>query len=141
MSVFLSGQLTVFFEDPFWVGVFERSCEGQIQVCKVTFGPEPKGAELYEFVTTFYHRLEFSEPIVDDKAISHKRINPKRLQRQIQQATREKGVRTKAQEAIQLQRESQKLERKQKTKAKREAEKKLAFELKQHKKKQKKRGH
>ena len=37
-----SGKLTVFFEDPFWVGVFERISEGRLSVCKVTFGAEPK---------------------------------------------------------------------------------------------------
>lgn len=33
---------TVFFEDPFRVGIFERIDEGKLSVCKVTFGAEPK---------------------------------------------------------------------------------------------------
>ena len=37
-----AGRLTVFFEEPFWVGVFERISEGKLSVCKVTFGAEPK---------------------------------------------------------------------------------------------------
>ena len=36
-----SGKLTVFFEGPFWVGVFERVAEGKLSACKVTFGAEP----------------------------------------------------------------------------------------------------
>ncbi len=36
----VSGKLTVFFEDPFWVGVFERVSDGKLSVCKVTFGAE-----------------------------------------------------------------------------------------------------
>lgn len=36
-----SGKLTVFFEGPFWVGIFERMSEGRLSVCKVTFGAEP----------------------------------------------------------------------------------------------------
>ena len=32
-----SGKLTVFFEEPFWVGVFERVSDGQMSVCKITF--------------------------------------------------------------------------------------------------------
>ena len=38
----MEGKLTVYFEDPFWVGVFERVEEGKLSVCKVTFGAEPK---------------------------------------------------------------------------------------------------
>ena len=40
--------LTVFFEDPFWVGVFERQAQGELTVCKVTFGAEPKDGEVYD---------------------------------------------------------------------------------------------
>ena len=45
-----SGKLTVFFEEPFWVGVFERVTDGQMSVCKVTFGAEPKDYEVLEFI-------------------------------------------------------------------------------------------
>ena len=38
-----SGKLTVYFEEPFWVGVFERIEDGKLSVAKVTFGAEPKG--------------------------------------------------------------------------------------------------
>ena len=31
-------RLTVFFEAPFWVGVFERFEGGTLSVCKITFG-------------------------------------------------------------------------------------------------------
>lgn len=44
------GKLTVFFEEPFWVGVFERIENGKLSVSKVTFGAEPKDYEIYEFV-------------------------------------------------------------------------------------------
>ena len=39
------GRLTVFFEDPFWVGVFERIESGRLSVCKVTFGAEPRDCD------------------------------------------------------------------------------------------------
>ena len=41
----VSGRLTVFFEEPFWTGVFERISEDRLSVCKVTFGAEPKDYE------------------------------------------------------------------------------------------------
>lgn len=40
----VTGKLTVFFEEPFWVGVFERTENGKLSVCKVTFGAERKFA-------------------------------------------------------------------------------------------------
>ena len=44
----VSGKLTVFFEDPFWVGVFERIEDGRLSVSKVTFGAEPKDYEVQQ---------------------------------------------------------------------------------------------
>ena len=38
----VSGKLTVFFEKPFWVGVFERVSDGKLSVCKVTFGADAR---------------------------------------------------------------------------------------------------
>lgn len=39
---------TVFFEDPFWVGVYEREEPGGLTACRVVFGAEPKDGEIYE---------------------------------------------------------------------------------------------
>lgn len=44
------GKLTVYFEDPFWIGVFERMEVGKLSVCKVTFGAEPKDLLLISFM-------------------------------------------------------------------------------------------
>ena len=44
------GKLTVYFEEPFWVGIFEHIEDGKLSVAKVTFGVEPKdyeGAGIY----------------------------------------------------------------------------------------------
>ena len=38
-----STKLTVFFEAPFWVGVFECIEKGKLSVCKVTFWCRTKG--------------------------------------------------------------------------------------------------
>ena len=45
----VSGKLTVYFEEPFWVGVFERIESGKLSVAKVTFGAEPKDYEIQEY--------------------------------------------------------------------------------------------
>ena len=44
----VNGKLTVYFEEPFWVGVFERIDGGKLSVAKVTFGAEPKDYEVQE---------------------------------------------------------------------------------------------
>lgn len=37
------GSLTVFFEEPFWIGVFERIEDRKLSACKVTFGARDEG--------------------------------------------------------------------------------------------------
>ena len=74
----MEGRLTVFFEEPFWVGVFERIEDGKLSVCKVTFGAEPKDYEVWEYVLTHFNHLEFSPPV--EGTIRHAADNPKRRQ-------------------------------------------------------------
>lgn len=133
------GKLTVFFENPFWVGVFERISNGKLSVCKVTFGAEPKDYEVWEFILKHYNALSFSPGIETEvkKAADH----PKRRQREARKQTCGSGVGTKAQQALQMQREEMKIQRKQTGKEQREAEKRRQFDLKQQKRKEKHRGH
>ena len=37
--------ITVMFEDPFWIGLYEREWNGRYEVCKITFGAEPKDCQ------------------------------------------------------------------------------------------------
>lgn len=55
--------LTVFFEDPFWIGVFERRTGEKLSVCRIVFGAEPKEYEIYDFILRHYKDLEFSPPV------------------------------------------------------------------------------
>ena len=74
-----NGKLTVYFEEPFWVGVFERIEDGKLSVAKVTFGAEPKDYEVQEYIQQYYFSLKFS-PAVEAVVKDIKR-NPKRMQR------------------------------------------------------------
>ena len=56
----VAGKLTVLFEDPFWIGIFERIDGGKLSVAKVTFGAEPKDYEILDFVNRHYYHLKFS---------------------------------------------------------------------------------
>lgn len=136
----VTGELTVFFEEPFWVGVFERVENGKLSVCKVTFGAEPKDYEIWEFILKNYYNLKFSPAV--DIAVKKESKNPKRLQRskETRKQIAQTGIGTKSQQALQLQREKNKLERKKLSKEQKEAEKQRQFELKQQKRKRKLRG-
>lgn len=133
-------QLTVFFENPFWVGVFERQEQGMLQTARVVFGSEPKDFEVYDFVLREYAYLKWSRPILVEDKIMRKR-NPKRVQRDVQKAMKRKGISTKAQEAMRLERDANKLERKSRSRAERERQKQMRFEKHQEKKKEKRKGH
>ena len=128
-------RLTVFFEAPFWVGVFERFEGGTLSVCKVTFGAEPKDYDVFSYVLKNYARLRFSPAVA--AAVRQDAANPKRMQREIQRTSSGGGVGTKAQQALQLQREEQKLERETRTRKQRDAEKQLKFDRRQQKRKEK----
>ena len=128
----VSGKLTVFFEEPFWVGLFECISEGKLSVCKVTFGAEPKDYEVYDFVLKNYYQLRFSLAVATDVKESGR--NPKRIKREVRKQIQNTGIGTKSQQ------EQLKTERKTVRREQREAQKQRQFELKQQKRKEKHRG-
>lgn len=130
--------LTVFFEGPFWVGVFERVEDGRLSVCRVVFGSEPRDYEVWDFVLKNYYGLRFSPAV--EAALKDGRVNPKRRQREARRQTLQAGIGTKSQQALQLQREAIKTERRQIGREQKEARKERLFELKQQKRKEKHRG-
>ncbi|MEY8424869.1 YjdF family protein [Lachnospiraceae bacterium 38-14] len=134
----ISGKLTVFFEETFWVGVFERVSEGRLSVCKVTFGAEPKDYEVYDFVLKNYYRLRFSPAVATN--VKEAGRNPKRVQREVRKQIQNTGIGTRSQQALKLQQEQLKTEHKIVSREQREAEKQRQFELKQQKRKEKHRG-
>lgn len=137
----MNTKLTVYFDDPFWVGVFERlDCGGLLETSRVVFGAEPKDYEVYSFILENYKNLKFSRP-VNVEVKQEKRINPKRLQRKIRKETLDTGIGTKAQQAVKLEYEARKLENRKVSRDKRDELEQLKFEKRQEKKKEKKKGH
>ena len=132
-------RLTILFDAPFWVGVYERTEDGRYTACKVTFGGEPKDCEVYEFFLKNWRRLKFSPPIQAEGG-TERRISPKRMQREISSQTQNRGIGTKAQQALQLQREQGRRERALRGRTRSEAEKARKFALRQEKKRAKRRG-
>ena len=135
----VSGKLTIYFEDPFWVGIFERTENRKLSVAKVTFGAEPKDYEVLEFIIRNYYHLQFSPAV--ETVIKDTKKNPKRAQRDAKKQTLETGIGTKSQQALKLQQEQNKQERKVRSREQRDAESQRLFELKQMKKREKHRGH
>ena len=134
-----STKLTVYFDDPFWVGVFERMEDGTLSVCKVTFGTEPKDYEVWEFVLRHYDALKFSSAVKTE--VKQSADNPKRRQRNAKKQLQNVGIGTKSQQALAKQREEQKTERKKVSREQKEAELQRRFEIKQQKRKEKRKGH
>lgn len=131
--------LTVYFEEPFWIGVFESVNAQKLSVCKITFGAEPKDCDVFEFILSNFNNLKFSRGIkIEQRKIAS---NPKRDKRNAKKQLSLTGIGTKSQQALALEREAQKTERKKVSKEQRETEKNRQFELKQQKLKEKRKGH
>lgn len=129
----------VFFEEPFWVGVFERNEDGKLSVAKVTFGAEPKDCEILDFVLKHYYDLQFSSAV--ETVVKETKKNPKRVQRDVRKEMKKTGIGTKSQQALKLQQEQNKQQRKVENRERNLAKAQRKFELKQKKKKEKHRGH
>ena len=56
-------RLTVWFADPFWVGVYEREAEGRLEVCRHTFGAEPKDGEVWQWLLSAWRGLDLSPAV------------------------------------------------------------------------------
>ena len=93
----ISAKLTILFENPFWIGLYERIYKNKLEVCKITFGKEPTDGEVYEFMLKNWKKLRFSPPVKGVKPVKEK-INPKRMQREINKAQKNTEIGTKSQQ-------------------------------------------
>lgn len=139
MELLNKSKFTVFFDEPFWVGIFERMEGDKLSVCKVIFGAEPTDAQIYAFLLSHYNKLQFSRPIKTEQ--KQKADNPKRRLKNAKKMLENKGIGTKSQQALKKQYEEMKIERKTSGKEQREAERERQFDLKQQKRKEKHKGH
>ena len=108
-----AGSFTVLFQPPFWVGIAERWDKEGYSAARVVFGAEPTDARIYEWLEEEWYRLRF---------------------------TQERGVSTRAQEALSRQREQEGLARKRDAQERREQQRQEKYLLRQQKKRAKKRG-
>ena len=130
--------LTVYFEDGFWHGLFEQVYRESYQVCRVTFGQEPKEDEILRLIQTQFVRLSFSPEATVKQHVKIK--NPKRLQRAVKKQVKQK-VSSKSQELLQLQYEERKKHSKHQSSVQKQLFKQEKFERKQQKRRDKHKGH
>jgi hypothetical protein len=139
----LTIKATILLDGSFWVGLFERTDKKGYSVARKIFGGEPSDAEVYEFVLNNYDELKFGAAREFELVI--KRMNPKRLQREVRREMEKVKANSKpsthAQDYMRLELEQHKLEKKQLSKKEKEARLKEQFLLKQEKRKKKHRGH
>lgn len=106
--------LTIYHDGQFWVGIIEVVEDGKLRAFRYVFGAEPKDTEILDFI--YYRLLDIINQSVhsglDVKRKSDKKINPKRLQRQVAKQINKVGISTKAQEAMKQEYEEKKKSKK-----------------------------
>lgn len=135
-------KLSILFESPFWIALIEEERDGLLYATRHVFGSEPSSENVYEFILSFEFRTLIDRMTVGlpvDSA-KKKRVNPKRLQRQIRREKERSGISTQSQEVMRLQQEENKKERQITSKEERARKQNYKRELAKQKKKQKHRG-
>lgn len=132
--------LTILFEEPFWIGLYQRVRGDTCQVCKITFGAEPRDSQVYDLLLKRWHLLRFGPPLPAASG-GERAVNPKRMQRSIHRQVSPSGLGTKAQQALKLQREQDKARRITRSRQRRAEEEARRYALRQEKRREKRRGH
>lgn len=133
-------RFTVFFESPFWVGIYEVEHEGRLWASRWVFGAEPSAEAVYDLARGGFGALRagMTHALPLDARPEHA-VNFKRMQREIRRAVAEEGIGTKSQEALK-QLAGLKIERRKATRAERDAEKERKREIARGKAKARHRG-
>ena len=83
--------LTVCFEPPFWVALYQREEGDGFQVCRVVFGAEPRDQQVLDYFSSHFRSLSFS-PAVAGALSPDRAVNPKRARREARRAVRPAGT-------------------------------------------------
>lgn len=141
-------KLTVFFDGSFWYGLIEYSdFQNNYRAIKYIFGKEPKDGEIIDFIDNHLlsliaknDKLKLGSHCVEKQQLI-KKLNPKRMRREINRAKKRPVLSTKSQLAISESRSSNQLIKHHNSKLEKAASNQRKFEIKQEKKYQKHKGH
>ena len=100
------------YEEPFWVGIFERHDEQGYSVGRTIFGNEPTNPEIYQFILHESDNVHYSTPSKIDSDGVYVQKNPKRQLREVRKVLRKKPAISKAHDALRVELEKNKLVRK-----------------------------
>ena len=145
--MYSKGEISVLFEEPFWIVLFEKEDEHGYAVAREIIGSsEPTGAELTLFLENIkIDNLRFTLPLIgnEDKGISKSRSFKLQMRKakRIQETSKYKYTFTKAQVMLKEQHSMLKEERKDFSRQEKERDIERKFTLKQIKRKEKHRGH
>ncbi len=121
----MTATFTVFFEDPFWVGVVEIEESDGIHAARHVFGAEPSGPELHQFVLDGSYDALARQALEVAPASEHRSappaMNPKRAARLAARQADTPRPSTAAQQALQANWEQQRRQRRSAGAAEREA--------------------
>lgn len=134
----IRSKLTVYFEDPFWVGLFEFQVDENYYIARRVFGAEPTDPEV--FLLLLRHKPEYRLPMKAE-TLPEPETGVKRRQRQASKELAARGPGRKALDAIKLQRETRKKESALESSKKKKEESEADYLLKREKRKGKHRGH
>jgi len=134
-------KLTIYFDGSFWCGLVEAETDGHYQAIRYVFGPEPKDADVFEFIAKRLPHLLEQSGTVSAKQKSEKKMSPKRMQRLINREKQQPVVSTKAQLAISELRDQAKTANKVQKRQRKAEYAEARFQQKQAKKREKHKGH
>jgi hypothetical protein len=133
-----TAEISVFFDEPFWVTLIEKYDVGLYSVSHNIIGTsEPQGVQLVDFFNQLnYAHLKFTDPEAVDKIQKKKNSFKKQLHKNCKaQDSRIKYVYSKAYAMLKEQQEYTKIERKRVSKIEKDDKLQLKFELRQLKQK------
>ncbi|WP_166241534.1 YjdF family protein [Paenibacillus turpanensis] len=134
-------KLTVHYDGQYWVGIVESVNGTRLRACKHIFGSEPLDGEVMEFIQ--FRMLPLLETVTREASVqplAERKVNPKRLARQVAKELKASGVSTYAQEAMKLELDARKRERKQISREERLALQERKWLLRKQKAKEKHKG-
>jgi len=130
---------TIFFEDPFWVGILEENYNGINYMGKHIFGAEPSNSELLLFYV--YEFENINKIKISETDIKTKKMNFKKSISKSKKAQNKIGVGTKSQNLFKMAFEKTMCIKKKEMKLEEIMNNEEKYKKKQEKKLEKKKGH
>jgi hypothetical protein len=135
----VTSTFTIFFEDPFWVGVLEENYDDKNYMGKHIFGAEPSNSELVQFYLYEFDKIKKIK--ISESKIEARKINFKKSLNKSKKMQNKTGAGTKSQNLFQKAFEEIMNIKKKVNKAEERQDKEKKYIKRQEKKLEKRKGH